>query len=287
MAALDFSVMFRKLVLPFVLFFGRIALVILMVFAALLVYAQMKYRFPLPMMLNPLSVRRLKRMRIRMKLLDFFRWKAIDLCYAPRRVNTFREFGLTLYCGRQGCGKTVSMIHYANMVRRRYPKCIVVSNFSYKHTDHIMESWRDFFDIRNGEDGVLFLIDEIHSEFSSAAWKDFPENLLSEISQQRKQRVKIAATSQIYSRVVKQIREQTHTVVQCSTIAGRWTFNKEYDAKDYELACESAEARKKLRPVNKRSFVQSDALRRCYDTYEKIERLSRMDFIPRHERRAE
>ncbi len=71
-----------------------------------------------------------------------------------------------------------------------------------------MTSWRDFMEIRNGTKGVLFLIDEIHSEYSSKSWKDFPEELLSEISQQRKQRIKIVATSQIYSRVVKQLREQ-------------------------------------------------------------------------------
>lgn len=108
--------------------------------------------------------------------------------------------------------------------------------------------------------------------------------MLSEISQHRKQRVKIVATSQVYSRVVKPIREQTFSVVQCQTIAGRWTMNKEYDARDYEAYCESSAQDKKLAPLGKRSFIQSDWLRARYDTYQKIERLQKVDFIPRDQR---
>lgn len=283
-ASLDFSVLWRKMLKPFVDFFGTVGLIVLIAFLALLVYAYLKYQFPLR--LNTRSILRLKRMRINMQLLDFIRWMVLDLCYQEKCKNDFTESGVTLYCGRQGRGKTVSMIHYANWIHERYPECIIVSNFSYKYADMKMKSWHDFMDIRNGKEGVLFLIDEIHSEFSSAAWKDFPENLLTEISQQRKQRIKIAATAQIYTRVVKQIREQTDTVVQCSTIQNRWTFNKEYDAKDYELYSESVSQKTKLRPIRRVSFVQSDALRRCYDTYEKIERLAKMKFIPRHERGA-
>lgn len=282
MPKIDFSVAIQKLIFPFVAFFGKIFIVALLFFLALLFYAQLKYRFPLR--ITPLNIRRLRRLDVRSKIISFLRWKAIDLYLAPRHRNEFKEFGLTLYCGRQGSGKTISMIFYANWVHFRYPKCIIVSNFSYKYADRQMSSWRDFFEVRNGKDGVLFLIDEIHSEYSSEAWRDFPEDLLSEISQQRKQRIKIVATAQLYGRVVKQIREQTKSVVQCSTVAGRWTRNAEFDAKDYDLYCNSMMSGKRLKPIERRSFVQSDGLRRCYDTYEKIKRLEKMNFIKRDQR---
>lgn len=278
-----FSLIFGKIVLPLLLFVWGFVKFVLAAFLAVFLYAMLKYKPPLK--LTALNIRKLRRIPMKIKLFSFIRWKLLDQIYFKRNYDMFRVFGLTMFCGRQGSGKTVSMVNYANWIHQRYPKCIIVANFAYAHANYIMTGWRDLFTIRNGTDGVLFLIDEIHSEYSAKAWKDFPEELLSEISQQRKQRIKICATSQVYTRVVKQLREQTFSVVQCKTIGGRWTFNKEYDAKDYELYCES-DGKKKLKPFNRASFVQSDDLRKCYDTYEKIERMSKMEFIDRHERGA-
>lgn len=147
-----------------------------------------------------------------------------------------------------------------------------------------MNDWRDFFEIRNGDKGVIFAIDEIHSEYDSSKWKDFPESLLSEISQQRKQRVKIVATSQCFKRIVKPMREQTFSVVECRTFFKRWTFCKEYDAFEYDCLESSYAVNSPIKPLNSYSFIQSDELRSCYDTYEKIERLEKTDFLSRSER---
>ncbi len=216
---------------------------------------------------------------IHFKPFNFLRWLYIDIVRDNAGITRFPEHGFTLYCGRQGAGKTISMVEYLNRMKRRYPKVIIVTNFGYKYADHIMKDWRDFFIYRNGEAGVIFAIDEIHSEFSTAKNKDFPEPLLSEISQQRKQCIKIVATAQIYSRVAKPIREQAFTTVQCSTFAHRWTFTTEYDASEYENETNAAKVKKRVHPLGKYSFVQSDNLRKCFDTYEKIERLSGMEFI--------
>jgi ATP-dependent Clp protease ATP-binding subunit ClpX len=282
MKSLDFSVLFRKLIEPPLLFVARLGLVVLLVFLALVAYAWMKYRFPIRV--NDFTIKRLMGLPIRMKLLSFLRWLRVDFYYSPEHVTEFMEHGLTIFVGRQGAGKTVSMVHYLNKMHRRYPEALIITNFSYAHGDHQMDGWRDFFEYRNGTKGVIFAIDEIHSEFSSAAWKDFPESLLSEISQQRKQRIKIVATAQRYNRVVKQIREQTRTVVRCKTVAGRWTFNLEFDANDFEILSENPTAKKHIKSLGHTSFVQSDNLRLCFDTYEKIKRLQKMDFIPRNER---
>ena len=169
-------------------------------------------------------------------------------------------------------------------MRKKYPGVLVVTNFRYSHADRIMKDWRDFFEIRNGTDGVIFAIDEIHSEYSSASWKDFPESLLSEISMQRKQRIKIVATAQVFARVAKPIREQSFSVVCCDSYLGRFTRNREYDAAEYCTADTPYQVRKKCRPISRRSFVQSDELRACYDTWEKVERLKRTEFLPRAER---
>lgn len=100
--------------------------------------------------------KRLEALQIRFVLFNFIRWKLIDIIDAPLHSGEFREFGLTLYCGRQGAGKTISMVDNLNRMRLRYPDCIIVTNFGYSGADLFMTSWRDFFEIRNGTSGVIF-----------------------------------------------------------------------------------------------------------------------------------
>lgn len=241
----------------------------------------LKYHF------NPfrLNADKLRKPYIPFKYYDLLRWILVDFIEREKHKGEFREYGFTFYTGRQGAGKTASMVHRLDVIKERYPKCLVVTNFAYYRADYIMQDWRDIMTIRNGTDGVLFAIDEIHSEYSAASWKDVPEDLLSEVSQQRKQRVKILATAQYFTRVAKPLREQASTVIACTTFAGRLTKNREYDALDFATIVDNPNvATKKLRPISKSSFVQSDAFRACYDTYEKIKRMRKTKFIPRNER---
>jgi len=238
--------------------------------------------------LNPfhLTVESLRAAKIKWKYFDLARWLLIDFKERGKHRNEFREYGFTFYVGRQGAGKTASMVEYLDRMKARYPDCIIVTNFGYYQADHIMKSWRDLVTIRNGTDGVIFAIDEIHSEYSSAAWKDVPEEILSEVSQQRKQRVKIVATAQFFTRVAKPLREQAATVVPCKTIAGRLTSWKEYDALQYAMVVDNPNAvKKKLRPLRRHSFIQSDVFRESYDTYEKIKRMERMQFTDKDRRK--
>lgn len=238
--------------------------------------------------LNPLrlTLDSLRASKIKWKYFDLARWMLVDIKERGARRNEFKEYGFTFYVGRQGAGKTASMVEYLDRTKARYPNCVIVTNFGYYQADHIMKSWRDLVTIRNGTDGVIFAIDEIHSEYSSAAWKDVPEEILSEVSQQRKQRVKIVATAQFFTRVAKPLREQAATVVSCKTFAGRLTSWKEYDALQYAMVMDNPNVvKKKLKPLRKYSFVQSDAFRESYDTYEKIERMERMKFTDKDRRK--
>lgn len=226
----------------------------------------------------------LERLRIRFKPYDLFRWLYWDFLTRKQRAHDFTPYGFTIFVGRQGSGKTISMIQYLNDMRKKYPNCLILTNFQYVHATRRMTDWRDLLEVRNGTDGVIFAIDEIHSEYNSSNWSDFPESLLSEISQQRKQRVKIVATAQVFSRIAKPIREQAFSVVCCRTYFYRFTRNVEYDAAEYVTGETPYQVRKKCKPLSKKSFVQSNALRYCFDTYEKIERMKHIEFLPRAER---
>lgn len=226
-----------------------------------------------------------KRTTFRPKLLEYIKWLYIDIFRAIRAGKTFREYGCTFYVGIQGAGKTMALVEYLERMRRKYPKAIIVTNFDYVHQLRPMQGWRDLLELRNGTDGVIFAIDEIQNEYSTTDWKDFPESLLSEVTQQRKQRVKIACTSQVFTRVVKQLREQALEVVECRTLGGRWTFTRAFSGEDYNDAIDkSSEGKRKVPRLWRKNFVQSDALRACYDSYAKIERMAGREFLDRKDR---
>ena len=183
--------------------------------------------------------------------------------------KVFKPYGLTCFVGRQGGGKTISMVEYLDRMKELYPDAIVVTNFNYTKQDMPFTSWRQFTEVRNGLKGVIFAIDELQNEYNSNNWKDFPEDLLSVVTMQRKQRIKIVATTQVFTRVVKQLREQCYEVVECKTCLGRWTKQKCYDADDYNYIIDNPTPERKFRTRKKwkYSFVQSNFVRQLFDSY--------------------
>ena len=219
-------------------------------------------------------------------LLDLIRWLVYDLLYTIINGKVFKPYGLTCFVGRQGGGKTISMVEYLDRMKELYPESIIVTNFNYTKQDMPFTSWRQFTEVRNGLNGVIFAIDELQNEYNSNNWKDFPEDLLSVVTMQRKQRIKIIATSQVFTRVVKQLREQCYEVVECKTFFGRWTKQKCYDADDYNYIIDNPtpERRFKTRKKWKYSFVQSNFIRNLFDSYSVVESIKQKEFINRNER---
>jgi ATP-dependent Clp protease ATP-binding subunit ClpX len=208
----------------------------------------------------------------------------MDFLHFLKYGREFNEYGVTIYCGRQGAGKTMAMVEYLERMRLKYPKAKIYTNFGYVYQTGQMESWHDLLSVKNGTDGIIWAIDEIQNEFSNAKWKDFPEFILREITQQRKQRVKIVCTSQVFSRVVKQIREQCFEVVECRTLLGRWTFCRAFDAEEYNAVIDNPDKKLKLRRLWRRNFIQTNSLRDCYDSYLKIDKLKTIEFLEREKR---
>lgn len=221
-----------------------------------------------------------------MKLFEFIKWKIID-CYRfiKNKQKPFCEFGLTLFCGRQGGGKTISMVEYLERMRLKYPLVKIYTNFGYKNETGAFTDWKMIFNVRNGLDGVIFAIDELQNEWNSMDFKEFPEQLLSQVTQQRKQRIKIVGTSQVFTRVVKQLREQTFEVVECRTLLGRWTFTRCFDAEDYtDQVIDNPDLKRKVRRKWRHSFVQTDELRDLYDSYAIVTAMANKKYLPRDTR---
>lgn len=183
----------------------------------------------------------------------------------------FNPEGLTIFCGPQGSGKTLSATQYIKKILSEYPKAILVTNTEIKGiTNKIIDY--DGIDclksIENGEHGVIYFIDEIHLEFNSLESKSIPIDVMVEISQQRKQRKHIVGTSQVFQRMAKPLREQIKNVVICKKLFGFIQYNKLVDGTT------SYEENGKLHfeSVTRFFWFHSPGLYNVYDTYKKMKR---------------
>ena len=155
---------------------------------------------------------------------------------------------------------------------------MVFSNCEIEGIDGIITDLSNLFEIVNNSGGanIVFFLDEVQTLFSCANSKNFDENILGFITQQRKNNVHIIVTSQVFTRVAKPLREQAFRVIDCKTYWGRCTINKIYDAFDYLERIEATTEDKKLKVkcLWGESFFQTDKLRSFYNTYEVIHKLT-------------
>jgi len=218
-----------------------------------------------------------------MKLIKFIKYKIIDIKENNKLrksgIKQFNEYGLRLYSGCQGSGKTSSMVEQLERYRLEFGnQLFIATNFGYIHENLRLETLDDLIDLPKfvremGYIGLVIGWDEIQNDFDNTV-RTFPVTILRTITQQRKQSIKILATSQVFTRVSKAIREQTFEVVQCRTLLGRWVFQKWYDPTEYEYYIANANKDKKLPVKRKYNFVQTDYQRNLYDSFAVIDNLS-------------
>lgn len=130
--------------------------------------------------------------------------------------KSFAYSGIWLFTGSQGSGKTLLLMETLKKMHEEYPEALIVSNISVFGIPCIPYTGiSDFGKYKNGEKGVIFVIDEIHTLFSSLESAQMPVSTLTVWSQNRKNRRVILGTSQRFTRVAKGIREQTTYNYEC------------------------------------------------------------------------
>lgn len=192
--------------------------------------------------------------------------------------DSFDTYGVHLFCGEQGSGKTLAAMHFIKLIQERNPCCRICSNIDINFQDGKINHWSDILNNNNGENGQVIFLDEMQNWFSSNESRDFPPEMLTEITQQRKQRKIVVGTSQVFTRVSKPIREQITLLYKPMTIAGCLTV-----VRVYKVRLNDDGTVNKMKMLRFYCFVHDDELRSCYDTYEKVERLSIKGFQPRSE----
>lgn len=193
--------------------------------------------------------------------------------FRKEHPDYFDPEGLLIFCGPQGSGKTLSAVQYCRKVLDMYPRCKFVSNVRIEGIPEDVEQIEYdgldcLFNISNGYEGVLYLIDEIHLEFNSLESKSMSIEEMTEFAQQRKQRKHIVGTSQVFMRLAKPLREQIKNVVLCQNYFGLIQRNQLIDG---TTAVEES-GKLKCTVLGNYWWLHTAGLYGCYDTYAKMKR---------------
>lgn len=203
--------------------------------------------------------------------IDFPKRFAMDIL--SKNPNEFGLYGFHLFVGEQGSGKTVATAEFLQRLKGQYPLCKVATNFEYKYEDSQINSWEDLVFNNNGIYGQADVVDEVQNWFSSNQSKDFPPEMIQEITQQRKQRKIFIGTTQRFERMAKPLREQVNYIYYPMTFAGCLTV-----VRMCKPSVDSDGQLKKLRTVKWYFFVHTEEIRNSFDTYHKIKKQAESGF---------
>ena len=190
-----------------------------------------------------------------------------------KNPDFFNYQGCVIFEGRQGSGKTISMIEYARRMQREYPKALCTTNLGYTNENTQLEDWRMLLNYKNDIYGVIVAIDELQNWFSSNDSRNFPPEMLTIITQNRKNRRIILGTSQNFYLLAKPIRSQATELRRCSTLLGCLTI-----VRRFEPILDSEGNVQEFRRLGWYFYVHDKELRESYDTFKVIERLSKVGF---------
>lgn len=222
-------------------------------------------------------------------LLPHFLWvELLDLIkyIQAHGWERFEGWGMHLYVGMFGAGKTSTLVHDAYNICKQYPQVSVLSNFAlYDFPEHTkIYPLKTVEDILSAPDNTLVLIDEIGTVFNSRDFlggKGVPKILFQHICQCRKRHIEILATTQRWNFLDKQLRDITATVTS-TRVAFKHPFSRMatarvYDAVEYDLSYTNPAFSPPVRGNG--VYIQTDALRNRYDTTELVETMLASSYL--------
>ena len=202
-------------------------------------------------------------------LFPYLIFKKIKDC----KDQQLRLYGIYGYFGLPGKGKTMAMCNELAKLRKMYGDNIyIMTNFCYVDEDFQFTTWKDL--LKQYDKPLVCAWDEIQNEFNSRDFSNFPISLLTLLTQVRKKNgIQILYTAQRWHFVDKNFRSLSFGCYECNTILGCFTIAKLYDPVDYDNLCSNSdyEKRRRIKPIKVDSFIQTDELRNCYDSYKMLE----------------
>lgn len=176
--------------------------------------------------------------------------------------------GMRIYEAPQGHGKTLSMVHDAWALKRKYPKLYVISNIKLKFANEVIHgatALTEALKKTNGENGILLIIDEF--QLFAGKKKGVPYEVFQGLCQQRKHRRFMMGTAQDWEDVDPSARKKVAEVVHCKRIFNL-QVNQMFDG--YTIKYNNKENGWECKPKGWTIFKHNDELYNSYDTYAEI-----------------
>lgn len=197
-------------------------------------------------------------------------WNTFVKKYVRPPKNQFPT-GTRVYKGFQGSGKTLSMVKYAFDVQKAFPDCLIVSNikinglnnYKFIDDDSVLHA---ALALSCGASGMLILLDEAHLYFNKKSGISL--DVLTAISQQRKDRKRLVFSSQIWEELDISLRKQVKEIVNCRCFAGRIQINSISDGET--LSYDKLAGEYVAKHIRTEVFKHYKSLYDCYDTRQKI-----------------
>lgn len=217
------------------------------------------------------------------KVPRFLYWKVIDTYryFKYKEWLRFDGFGLHIFVGMFGKGKTISAVKHVYQYARKYPQVRVYTNINlYNFPDHTeIIDLTNYQQIIDAPGDSIFLVDEISSIFQSRSYATFPPALMGLLLQVRKEKKMIVGTAQRFPHVDKLIRDITFNVIDCSLHYKRFQILKFYDGLDWE----EKNVMNIPTPLMYQAYITTDRDRHRYDTEELISKMKKEGFISAQE----
>lgn len=209
--------------------------------------------------------------------------------YIQRKGWTdFNYWGLHLFLGRFGGGKTISAVRHCYYICKTHRNVTVLTNLTLQGfpEDTKIIKLVNSEQIRDLPDKSVVLIDEIGTIFNSrdfaSSKKSVPKPVYQVILQCRHRRIMLLGTVQRWNLLDKQLRDIADTVTECHSFFpdpfARYTTCAEYDAQQYDKWFSNPLL--PIRQIGYFGYVQTDDLRSKYDTIEMVEGMLDAEYIP-------
>lgn len=184
-----------------------------------------------------------------------------------------RLFGVFMFVGEVGQGKTISAIKHAQKLKEEDDRINIYTNFYMNGENGRIDHWSDMLDVPSYS---IIILDEVQNTFSQREWNSFPPQLVQLLTQNRKwgkneggerpPGIRLIMTTQDYENTDVMLRRLCNKVINCSAwFGGRLIYNKWYKRKEFEKTDE------KRRNEGLKAIVADDELRNSYDTYRILE----------------
>lgn len=205
------------------------------------------------------------------KLLKFLYWVWWDI----RNPQKPRPFGIYVFVGLPGSGKTLGLVEQLERSKISFPKAKIYTNFGYLGQDGEITKWQDLLEYENEDDGVIFGLDEVHSIFDRKDWNKMPPEILELFSQNRKFAKQLLCTAQSFSDVVVDIRRRTHFIIECRMLARRWVLLRGFTHENYRSGEDGVYTMRKR--SWRYSFIADNDIFAKYDTFQVIKNIRLQD----------